>query len=61
MGLWDGKIPEFCATLMYELHELEEGDFYIRILYRNESQPESHAQVLTIKGMQVMGKDQQDN
>ena len=56
LGLWDGKIPEFCATLMYELHEREPGEFYIRIVYRNESQPESDAQVLTIKGMQVMMK-----
>ena len=58
LGLWNGNIPEFCATLMYELHEREPGDFYIRILHRNESKPESDAEVLTIKGIKVTRKGQ---
>ena len=53
LGLWDGKIPEFCATLMFELHEMDDGEFYIRILYRNESQTDSEAQVVTIKGREI--------
>ena len=43
---------------MYELHEREPGEFYIRILYRNDSEPESDAEVLTIKGIKVTRKGQ---
>ena len=49
--LWDGKVPEFCSTLMYELHEQEPGEFYIRILYKNETNPNAETRVLKMKGI----------
>ena len=53
LNLWDGKVPEFCATLMYELHEREPGEFYIRILYKNETNSRGEMRVLQINGKEI--------
>ena len=47
------KVPEFSATLMYELHEQEPGEFHIRILYKNETNSRGEMSVQQINGEEI--------
>lgn len=44
LNLYNMKQPPYCASLLFELHELAGGEKAVRILYQNSSQPEKEIQ-----------------
>ncbi|KAG8178922.1 hypothetical protein JTE90_014128 [Oedothorax gibbosus] len=53
LGVFNNVLPPYCATLIFELHDMPNGTNAVRLLYFNSSVPENGIQVphvLTIKG-----------
>ena len=47
------KQPPYCATLLFELHELSDGEKTVRIIYLNSTTPEKETQtphILILEG-----------
>ncbi|KAG8178919.1 hypothetical protein JTE90_014125 [Oedothorax gibbosus] len=53
LGVFNNVLPPYCATLIFELHDMPNGKNAVRLLFFNSTVPENGVQVphvLTIKG-----------
>ena len=50
LGVFDNKKPQYTACVITELHEPRKGEYYVRILYKNDPYHNRQPDLLKLNG-----------